>query len=148
MFRVIRPVAKRLTLMFRNRFTSLDKNQNKGRSECDIRSVPRLVTGPVSHCWGSVPPPMVGSLKYSEEKQLLERNVFGPRRKKTRAEPQRSSHGAGKWCLQQSVLSGRTALGPGSGGERWVEVFDSDNSTRSTDNSDKPAGVLKCVVPV
>lgn len=86
---------------------------------------------------------MVGRLEFSDEKQLLKRNVFSPWRKKTRAEPQRSSHGTGKWCLQQSVLPGRTAVGPGSGGESCVGEFDSENDTRSTDNSVKLATWLK-----
>lgn len=120
-------------------FTGI-RNQNKGASEPrDFCSVPRLVSAPVNHCWGRGYS-MVGRLEYSDEKQLLKRNVFSPGRKKTRAEPQRSPHGAGKWCLQQSVLPGRTAVGPGSGGESWVGAFDSENDMRSTDNSDKLAG--------
>lgn len=105
---------------------------------------PRLVTGPVNHWRGRVYS-MVGRLEYSDEKQLLKRNVFSPWRKKTRAEPQRTSHGTGKWCLQQSVLPGRTAVGPGSGGESSVGEFDSENDTRSTDNGVKLARWFKAL---
>lgn len=117
--------------------------QNKAPSQPrDMNSVARLVAAPVNHFRGRVYS-MVERLEYSDEKQLLKRNVFSPWRKKTRPEPERTSHGTGKRCLQQSVLPGRTAVGPGSGGESCAGEFDSENDTRSTDNTVKLARWLK-----
>lgn len=80
---------------------------------------------------------MVGRLESSDEEQLLERHVFGPRREKAGAEPQRPSHGAGERRLQQPVLPGRAAVGPGPGGEPGAAAFGGESDARSSASSEQ-----------
>lgn len=123
------------------------KHQNKGRSGRDIRSVPPLVSAPVNHCLGRVQP-QLGGLSTVRRNSCRSEMSSVPDGKKL----VRSPSGL-RMVPENGAFNSPFSLDE----PHWVpdeevsaawRVFDSENGTRSSDNSGKLAGVFRCSVPV